>query len=66
MAWDDVLFYAELLELPTVPVLEMGLFTESEIKQFVAKNKVPLLFGTVTMRSEEQFYNSAILLSAKC
>jgi apolipoprotein N-acyltransferase len=35
-----------------------------EIKNFVAHSKVPLLFGTVTVR-EGGYYNSAILLSEK-
>ncbi len=35
-----------------------------EIKDFVAQSKVPLLFGTVTLR-DGGYYNSAILLSAK-
>ncbi len=35
-----------------------------EIKNFVARSKVPLLFGTVTVR-DGGYYNSAILLSDK-
>jgi len=36
-----------------------------EIKRFVARHKVPLLLGTVTMHGANQYYNSAILLSEK-
>lgn len=35
LSWDEVLFYAELLELPTVPVFESGFFTQKEIKDFI-------------------------------
>ncbi len=32
LSWDEVVFYAHLLDLPTVPVLERGFFTEGGIK----------------------------------
>jgi len=46
LSWNEVQFYAELLELPTVPVLERGRFTEQQIKQVIA-NRMELgsVFG---------------------
>lgn len=35
LAWDEVVFYAQLLDLPTVPVLARGVFTENEIKTVI-------------------------------
>lgn len=37
LSWDEVLFYAELFELPTVPVFEIGQFSEREIKELIAQ-----------------------------
>ncbi len=31
LSWDDVCFYAEVLDLPTVPVFKQGLFSKSNI-----------------------------------
>lgn len=31
LSWDEVVFYANVLELPVVPVIDRGFFTESEI-----------------------------------
>ncbi|MCP4439621.1 MAG: RNA ligase family protein [Aureispira sp.] len=36
LSWEEVLFYAELLELPTIPVLEIGRFEAAQIKQLIA------------------------------
>lgn len=33
LGWDEVEFYAEVLGIPTVPVIERGVFTEAEIKE---------------------------------
>lgn len=35
LSWDEVVFYSELLDLPTVPVFERGKFTVKEIKKIV-------------------------------
>jgi RNA ligase len=35
LAWDEVVFYAQLLDLPTVPVLGRGIFTEIDVKNAV-------------------------------
>jgi RNA ligase len=32
LSWDEVVFYAQLLDLPTVPVLGRGIFTENDVK----------------------------------
>lgn len=44
LSWEEVLFYAELLELPTVPVLEAGSFTEEMVKNFIEKR---MMLGSV-------------------
>ncbi len=36
LAWDEVEFYANLLELPTVPVIERGIFTNKEIEEKIS------------------------------
>lgn len=36
LSWEEVLFYAELLELATIPVLEIGSFAAAQIKQLIA------------------------------
>lgn len=35
LSWEEVLFYAELLELATVPVLEIGNFEAVQVKQLI-------------------------------
>ena len=35
LPWDDVVFYAQVLDLPTVPVIGRGIFTEKEIKTLI-------------------------------
>lgn len=35
LAWDEVVFYAEVLNLPTVPVLQRGFFTEKTIQTHI-------------------------------
>lgn len=40
LSWEEVLFYAEMLELPTVPVLEIGRFTEAELKKIIKQRMV--------------------------
>jgi hypothetical protein len=35
LAWDEVSFLAQLLDMPTVPVVSRGLFNENEIKMIV-------------------------------
>jgi len=35
-AWDDVVFFAELMDLPTVPVIERGHFSPTEIETIIA------------------------------
>jgi hypothetical protein len=35
LAWDEVVFYAQLLDLPTVPVLGRGIFTEIGVKNAI-------------------------------
>lgn len=37
LSWEEVLWYADILELPTVPVFEIGRFTAKEIQQFMNK-----------------------------
>jgi hypothetical protein len=32
LAWDEVVFYAQLLELPIVPVFQRGVLTENDVK----------------------------------
>lgn len=36
LGWDEVEFYAGLLELPTVPVVMRGIFTKSQIEEKIA------------------------------
>ena len=36
LSWDEVEFYAGVLDIPTVPVVERGVFTEKEIKEKIA------------------------------
>jgi hypothetical protein len=38
LAWDEVVFYANLLQLPTVPVLKRGFFTAKTVEQFIIEN----------------------------
>jgi hypothetical protein len=46
LSWEEVLLYAELLELPTIPVLEIGRFTTKEIKDFIKQRmKLGSVFG---------------------
>jgi RNA ligase len=35
LSWDEVVFYAQLLDLPTVPVLARGIFTENDVKMII-------------------------------
>ena len=35
LAWDEVEFYAKALDLPTVPVISRGFFTEKDIKKAI-------------------------------
>jgi len=35
LSWDEVVFYAKLLDLPTVPVYERGHFTEKELEKSI-------------------------------
>lgn len=35
LSWEEVLFYAELLELPTVPVFELGYFEATDIEPLI-------------------------------
>jgi hypothetical protein len=35
LSWDEVVFYAQLLDLPTVPVLGRGIFAEKDIKNVI-------------------------------
>lgn len=37
LGWDEVVFYAHVLDLPTVPIIKRGFFTEKEIQ--IAINK---------------------------
>ena len=37
LSWDDVVLYAHLLDLPTVPVLQRGFFTENDLKNLIDK-----------------------------
>lgn len=37
LSWDEVVFYAHLLDLPTVPVLGRGIFTENDLKILINK-----------------------------
>ncbi len=43
LAWDEVEFYAALLDLPTVPVVERGVFSKQEIEE---KIKAGMAFGS--------------------
>ncbi len=36
LSWEELVFYSELLELPTVPVLEIGKFSAKEIQKIIA------------------------------
>ena len=46
LSWEEVLFYAELLELPTIPVLEIGKFNTKEMKDFIEQRmKLGSVFG---------------------
>jgi hypothetical protein len=38
LSWDEVIFYAKLLDLPTVPVVARDYFTETTLKQHIAGN----------------------------
>lgn len=60
LAWDEVVFYAELLELPTVPLLERGNFTAEALKKIIANRmKKGSAFGGacegVVVRNEMDF-----------
>lgn len=35
LSWEEILFYAELLELPTVPVFELGYFEAADIEPLI-------------------------------
>lgn len=35
LSWEETLLYADLLELPTIPVLEQATFSESSLKKFI-------------------------------
>ncbi|BDS10056.1 RNA ligase family protein [Aureispira anguillae] len=37
LSWEEVLFFADILDLATVPVFEMGKFTEKELKELITK-----------------------------
>jgi hypothetical protein len=46
LAWDEVVFYANLLELPTVPVAARGFFDKKSIETFILKGvKAESAFG---------------------
>ncbi len=46
LAWDEVVFYANLLNLPTAPVLKRGFFAEKELENFILNQiKQPSLLG---------------------
>lgn len=40
LSWEEVEFYAEVLELPTVPVIQRGIFTEEEISTIIEREMV--------------------------
>lgn len=35
LSWDEVNFYAQVLDLPTVPVVQRGFFTENDLKKLI-------------------------------
>jgi hypothetical protein len=37
LAWDEVAFFASLLDLPTVPVLDRGIFSKNEIEEKIER-----------------------------
>lgn len=38
LGWEEVCFYANALDLPTVPVIEKGIFTEAKVKKSIDEN----------------------------
>lgn len=36
LSWEEVLFYSEMLELYTIPVIEMGHFTPKEVEKLIS------------------------------
>ncbi len=39
LSWEEVVWYAQLLELPTVPVLERGVFTNTQVKKIISEQQ---------------------------
>lgn len=37
LSWDEVVFYAGTLDLPTVPVIQRGYFSEAELREAIEK-----------------------------
>ena len=62
LSWDEVVFYADVLELPTVPVIKRGIFTEKEITELINSTitEESQLGGKcegVVCRTAQSFYN---------
>ncbi len=46
LAWDEVVFYANLLNLPTVPIIQRGLFTQKSLENLIfTQINAPSLLG---------------------
>ncbi len=62
LSWDETVFYAQLLDLPTVPVLAQGRLTENELKKVITNtlstgSQLGGLCEGVVCRKAEAFEN---------